>query len=80
MWLIAAVFLILFAAVEVGAFVAIPRMAKWDQEVWLQEVLKQKPSEYTKEEYFIQCLFEFVIFNAGILIGIALGWIAVRGL
>jgi len=78
MWLVAALLLILFAAVEVCAFVAIPRMAKWDHEVWLQEVLKQKPSDYTKEEYVVQCLFEFVIFNAGILMGIALGWISCR--
>ena len=77
---IAALFLIILAAVELGAFLIIPRLAKRDQEVWLKEVLKKNPSAYTFEEYVVQCLFEFVIFNCGLLVGLALGYVGVRAI
>jgi hypothetical protein len=72
---VSALFLIVFAIAEVGAFLLIPRLAKVDQEVWLKQVLHQEPSSYTTGEYVVQCLFEFVLFNAGVFIGIALGWL-----
>jgi hypothetical protein len=78
MWFMAAILLIMLACVEVGAFLTIPHMAKIDQEVWLKGVLKQKPSSYTRNEYIVQCLFEFIIFNSGVLIGIALGWVSCK--
>jgi len=78
MWFLAAILLIMLACVEVGAFLSIPHMAKTDQEVWLKDILHQEVSAYTRNEYIIQCLFEFIIFNSGVLIGIALGWISCR--
>lgn len=75
MVIIPALFLIVFAICEVGAFLLIPRLAKVDQERWLKDVLHQNPSSYTTGEYVVQCLFEFVLVNFGVLIGIALGWL-----